>query len=71
MQEFDNLTEQEKESVLEKAMAWYTEHENHVDQMLELLGVRTKGIRPSGSDMFRPELWKDIHWKWFFLGDQR
>lgn len=24
-----------------------------------------KGYSPSGSDLYRPELWKELHWKWF------
>lgn len=26
-------------------------------------------IEPSGSDRLHPELWKDIHWAWYFGRD--
>ena len=50
----------------ERARAWYREHRQHVNRMLVDHGPQ---IEPSGSDAGRPELWKDIHWRWFMVGE--
>lgn len=72
MVKYKDLSDDEREKVLDKAMKWYNNHEEHVDTMIEeILGKQMKGVPPSGSDLYNPELWKDIHWKWFFLGDGR
>lgn len=42
------------------AHEWYVEHRKHVDSIL-----RSPAYEPSGSDLFRPELWKGNHWAWF------
>lgn len=46
----------------ERARTWYREHRMHVNKMLSTPGTR---VEPTGSDAIRPELWKDIHWRWF------
>jgi len=47
-----------------KARDWYVDHRQHVNKMLANHGPQ---IEPSGSDASRPELWKDIHWRWFMV----
>lgn len=48
--------------VVGKAMSWYREHLHHV---VGLVKNQFVGYPPSGSDLFRPELWTSAHWKWF------
>lgn len=50
----------------QRAREWYRDHRAHVIEMLAKHGPQ---IEPTGSDARRPELWKDIHWRWFLLGD--
>lgn len=38
---------------------------DHYDYIHNLFDHKTPVVAPSGSDMFKPELWKDIHWAWF------
>lgn len=64
MKQFNGLTESEKAEIKDKALSWYEQHKDHVDMISE--GAVTDKISPSGSDLFRPELWKGIHWLWFF-----
>ena len=44
---------------------WYSAHRLHVNKMLAVNGPQ---VEPTGSDATRPELWKDIHWRWFMTG---
>jgi hypothetical protein len=62
---FEQLTVEQKREIRVKARAYYDAHKPHVISMY--LSKKTVGIAPSGSDMFRPELWKGIHWRWFQL----
>lgn len=48
------------------ARAWYAEHRLHVNAMLREHGPQ---VEPTGSDAGRPELWKDLHWRWFIAGE--
>ena len=53
-------------SALELGTAWYNDHKAHVDKLTA--GRRwdkLPAVAPSGADKLRPELWKDIHWKWW------
>lgn len=67
MVEYKDLSEDEQLVVADKAEAFYRIHEKYVDLLVEQ-AKRYKGVPPSGSDIFNPEVWKDIHWKWYFLG---
>lgn len=50
----------------ERAIEWAGNHPEHVYGLLD--SAETKApIEPTGSDISHPELWKDIHWKWFNL----
>lgn len=49
-----------------RARDWYREHRAHVNKMLREKGPR---VEPTGSDAFRPELWKDIHWRWLMVDE--
>lgn len=28
-------------------------------------------IKPTGSDLDKPQLWKQIHWRWYFANEER
>ena len=62
MIEFKQLNNEEQQKVREKAMEWFQDHKSHVYSLIE---KDTPKVAPSGSDMYKPELWKGIHWKWF------
>lgn len=52
-----------RREVYEKAFTWNHDHADHVANLVYEKGP---AVAPSGSDVFRPELWKGIHWRWFF-----
>lgn len=53
----------------DRAQEWFKKHESHVCKLIT--GKHDiPEIEPSGSDAARPELWKDIHWAWFFANRQ-
>lgn len=45
------------------AYNWYEKHDKHVEK---LLSVAKNSVKPSREDLNHPELWKPMHWKWFF-----
>jgi hypothetical protein len=45
------------------AMTWKSDHEEHVGRLTASTG---RAFPPSGSDCFRPELWKPEHWNFLF-----
>ena len=45
------------------AKEWYDKHTEHVDKLRESTKL---SVRPSLEDFYHPELWKNIHWNWFF-----
>lgn len=47
---------------LANARDWYEDHEAHIKKLVKGSSVI---MEPMGSDVGRPELWKDIHWRWF------
>lgn len=63
MTEFQDLTLDEKLKIRALARAFY---EAHTESVRELYLVNPGlGVAPSGLDLFHPELWKGIHWRWF------
>ena len=62
MVKFEQLNEQEQTKVREEAMKFFQPRKNQIYKNLE---KDTPKVAPSGSDLFHPELWKSIHWKWF------
>jgi len=46
---------------IEAALNWRERHWQHV---VRLETFAPDGVAPSGSDVWHPELWKDIHWRW-------
>ena len=63
MKEYNDLSISEQLEVYNKAFTFLHDHADHVHSLFE--DDVTPYIPPSGSDMFRPELWKGIHWAWF------
>jgi hypothetical protein len=45
------------------AINFYLNHTEHVEKLMKEAKV---GIQPTGQDAFHPELWKGIHWKYYF-----
>lgn len=55
------------EQALDRGEAWYREHRDHVRRLLKNAfdSRNPAAVKPTGSDLIRPELWKTIHWRWF------
>lgn len=49
------------QETIEAALNWRERHWQHV---VKLEASSPVGVAPSGSDVWHPELWKDIHWRW-------
>lgn len=64
MKQFTNLTEAEKDQIKVSALSWWSKYSDCVEERMK--EAKTDQVAPSGSDLFRPELWKGIHWRWFF-----
>lgn len=47
---------------IEKALEWYNEHKEHIDELIE---IATTTFKPCKEDLHHPELWKPESWKWF------
>ena len=62
MLDYKDTTEEQKREIYDKAFTWRHDHADHVANLIKEKGP---SVAPSGSDMFRPELWKAIHWRWF------
>jgi hypothetical protein len=52
------------DEALNRGKVWYKEHAKHVAKILHKNPSKT-AIKPTGSDLIHPELWKAIHWRWF------
>lgn len=63
MIEYNGLSVEERKRVYNNAFTWLHDHADHV---YNLFDKDTPAVAPSGSDLFRPELWKGIHWQWYF-----
>lgn len=64
MTEWHELSREDKDKVLETAAKWCNDHTEHVNTLID---SAKEAIPPSGSDLFRPELWKGIHWLWYWF----
>lgn len=60
---YQTATDEEKREIFDTACHWFHDHSYHVAGLVKDKGAN---VAPVGSDLFRPELWKDIHWRWFF-----
>lgn len=63
MKNYDDLSAEEQKDLYNKAHSFLHDHSDHVHNLFD---KKTPSVAPSGSDMFHPELWKGIHWVWFF-----
>ena len=59
-----DLSYEERLEVEHLGNQFYARHTNHVDSIRKAKGELS--VAPSGSDIFHPDLWKAIHWNWFF-----
>jgi hypothetical protein len=66
--QFHQLPEHDRSRAIRSAREWREKHRVHVDEI-------TRGghiyYPPSGSDIFRPELWKPPMWRWLAQQDVR
>jgi len=63
---YEKLKEEEKKEVYNKAFTWKHDHADHVANLMEREKcLLNNAYPPSGSDLFKPELWKPAHWRWF------
>lgn len=63
MLRYQNLNNSEQKKIKDLASLWFSDHKTHVEKLL----TNTKeNVSPSGSDLYHPELWKDVYWNWFF-----
>ena len=52
------------DTVIIKATDWFNDHKKHVTQLSQ---VSKTSIKPTGSDLYNPTLWKGCHWNWFLI----
>jgi hypothetical protein len=58
-------TKNDEFSAIIIALAWSRNHPDHVNDLIRQGLKRLQvGVKPSGSDLHNPALWKDIHWLW-------
>lgn len=62
MIQWTDTTSSDRVMIRQRAEDYKHEHASHVHRLYK--SART-AIAPSGSDLFKPELWKPIHWKWY------
>ena len=62
MKMFSEFSVEDQMQFLIIAKHWYAAHKEHVDQ---LVSHTRDYFPPSGSDCYKPELWKSGSWKWF------
>ena len=46
---------------IEAARMWWGDHKRHVGALIR---NASSAYPPTGTDRYRPELWKDSHWAW-------
>lgn len=63
MKTYYDLQPHEQIRVQAEAYHWHDNHTEHVNKLLDT--EKPHAYSPSGSDLFRPELWKAGHWRWF------
>lgn len=61
--EFEQLSKAEQDEIVLRSAEWADNHWEHVTRLIE---SATACVAPSGSDLNHPELWKAIHWLWFW-----
>ncbi len=62
MLEFHDLSSEQFSEYYANAFNYLEKHNDHVNKLLNSAAFP---VPPSGSDIFKPELWKDIHWAYF------
>lgn len=67
MLQFKDCTDAEQQTILTSAHKYWKKYHS---SLIKLVGDENHEVLPSGSDLFRPELWKPMHWKWFLALDK-
>lgn len=67
MTEFEDLDRAEVAELIANGESFLDKHDKHVNNLVIDSGPSV-AVAPSGSDLFNPELWKAIHWRWFLNG---
>lgn len=67
MLQFKEVNFNQRKEIYNNAHNFLHDHADHVHSLFD---KDTPPIAPSGSDMFKPELWKGIHWIWFFTSGE-
>lgn len=62
MIQYQDTDADERREIFDKAWTFRHDHADHVANLIKHTEV---AVAPSGSDLFKPELWKAIHWNWF------
>lgn len=62
MLRFNELSKEDKEKVFDNAKKFFIMHK---DNIISKVKKSEFAYSPSGSDIYRPELWKEAHWSWF------
>lgn len=65
---FEGETVADRDVQEERAEAFYAAHRAHVDRLMAGAESQGQAYAPSGSDVFRPDLWKAPHWRWYLAG---
>lgn len=68
MIQIEDLKKDELLNVYHKAFNFKHDHADYVETRMSdarKYSLAPEGIAPSGSDIYKPELWKGIHWLWF------
>ncbi len=70
MREYHELTWEEQVAVKEAGLLFLREHATYVAKLIVESGEQNS-YSPAGSDLYRPELWRAPHWRWFLSTIQK
>lgn len=62
--QFHDLSSSDRLRAILSATKWRNEHSDHVSRIVAGGSPYIRPYPPSGSDIFRPELWKPAMWRW-------
>ena len=63
MKTWENTNILEQQEIQHLGEEFLSAHKEHV---ASICADKENAVAPSGSDLFKPELWKAIHWNWYF-----
>lgn len=65
---FNDLSEKDKERVMDGARHFRMRYSTTVAQLLQIRGT---GVAPRGIDLFTPAKWTPLNWKWWTQLEQK